>query len=180
MTIFAAVGEREACWIGEATRRAMDDFGDQRERLKGARTELLQKQQFSEIAQIAFISNREHGAKTFQVDISRADIMISGHTQVTRRIQSRLRFFASNVEKRSLRGLCLSIDEIHDHALILPDYSSVRFSDEIAHPCRVPVVAASHAAPIVQALLHNGPFAFRRHAEVMQIDLKTVSNCVIL
>src|SRR6266508_5713157 len=44
----------------------------------------------------------------------------------------------------------------------------------------MPVIATSHPAAIVQALLYDGPLAVRRDDEAVQIDLKAVSNRVVV
>src|ERR671924_2145728 len=88
--------------------------------------------------------------------------------------------FASDVEKRGLRGLRSRIDEIHDHALIFADYSGMRFDDEIAYRRGVPVVTARHSAPVVQTLLHDGPLAVRGHDEAMEVNLESVGDRVVV
>ena len=55
MAVLAAVREREARRIGEARRRAVHDFGDERQRLQRARAELLDQQQRREVAQLALV-----------------------------------------------------------------------------------------------------------------------------
>ncbi len=44
----------------------------------------------------------------------------------------------------------------------------------------VPVIAARHAASIVQALLHDGPFAVRGQDETMEVDLKPVGDRIVV
>src|SRR5882724_9076436 len=132
MTILAAMCEGKTRGIGEMARCAVDNFGNQSKRLKSARTEILQKQQFGELVKIAFVRDGEHGSETLQVDVLGAE--------------RGLRFFMSDVEQGGLR---VSVHEIHDRALVLADYAGVWFGDEVAHRRGVPVVAASHPAPIV-------------------------------
>src|SRR5262249_563336 len=91
-----------------------------------------------------------------------------------------LRIFAGDFEQRGLRRLRPVVDQIHDHALILANYSGVRFDDEIADRRRAPVIPARHPAPIVQALLHDGPLAIRRDDKTVQVNLKAVGDRVIV
>ena len=86
----------------------------------------------------------------------------------------------SDVEQGGLCGLRVSVHEIHDRALVLADYAGVWFGDEVAHRRGVPVVAASHPAPIVQSLLYHGPLAVRAHNEAMEIDLKAVGDRIVV
>ena len=88
--------------------------------------------------------------------------------------------FASDSEQGGLRRLGLSIHEIHDRALILADYSGVRFGKEIADRRRVPVIPASHSAPIVQTLLHDGPLALRSYDETVEVNLKSVGDRIVV
>ena len=86
----------------------------------------------------------------------------------------------SDVEEGGLCELRVSVHEIHDRALVLTDYAGVRFGDEVAHRRGVPVVAASHAAPIVQSLLYHGPLAVRCHNKAMEVDLKSVGDRIVV
>ena len=86
MAIFAAVSEGKARRIGEPARRAMDNFGDQCERLQRARAKVFQEQQFGELAQVALISNGEHGAETFQIDVLRPHLVMTRHLEVACRV----------------------------------------------------------------------------------------------
>ncbi len=65
-------------------------------------------------------------------------------------------------------------------ASCLADYAGVWFGDEVAHRRGVPVVAASHAAPIVQSLLYHGPLAVRCHNKAMEVDLKSVGDRIVV
>ena len=62
VAVLAAVGEGEAGWILEATRCAVDDFGDQGKRLQGARTQSFHQKQGGEIAKLLIMRKREHRA----------------------------------------------------------------------------------------------------------------------
>jgi hypothetical protein len=52
-----------------------------------------------------------------------------------------LRLFASDFQKRALRGFRLQVHEIHDHTLILANYTGVQFGNEIVERGGLPVVA---------------------------------------
>ena len=52
MTILASVRERETRRIREASGRAVDNFGNQRKRLKSPRPEILQKQKLGKVVKI--------------------------------------------------------------------------------------------------------------------------------
>src|SRR5215470_1942010 len=86
----------------------------------------------------------------------------------------------SDVEHGSLGGACSGINQIHDRALVLSDYSGVRLGDEVAHRRRVPVIAASQAAMIVQSLLDNSPLALGGQDEVVKVNLEPVGDRIIV
>src|SRR5215813_14523810 len=86
----------------------------------------------------------------------------------------------SDVEHGGLGGACSSINEIHDSAPVLSDYSGVRLGDEIAHRRRVPMIAASQAPIIVQSLLNNSPLALGGQDEVVKVNLESVGDRIIV
>ena len=75
--------------IVEAAGRSMNNFRNQPQRLKGARPEFLQQQKFSEVMQVTFVSDGEHCAQSFQVNILRPDLVMYRHAQVTKIRKSR-------------------------------------------------------------------------------------------
>src|SRR5262249_28344779 len=156
----------------KASRSPVNDFGNQSQRLKRARSEILEQQKLSEIAETAFVGHRQHGSEALQVDILGADFMMGGHAEVSRSVYRLIRMIVSDVEHGGLRGACSGINEIHDRALVLSDYSGVRLGDEVAHRRRVPMVAASQAAMIIQSLLNNSPLALGRQDEVVKVNLE--------
>src|SRR4029078_13135475 len=79
-----------------------------------------------------------------------------------------------------LRALGLLVNQVHDRALILADNRAVRRVDKVANADRMPVIAASHAVVIFQALLTDRPFAIRRDNETVEIDLKSVRDRIIV
>src|SRR5437660_10831267 len=88
--------------------------------------------------------------------------------------------FARDLKQGSLRRLGLGINQIHDRALILANYSGVRFGNKVANRRRVPVIPPGHSAVIVQSLLHDGPLAIRSHNETVKVNLKPVSDSVVV
>jgi hypothetical protein len=84
MTILASVRERETRRIREASRCAVDNFGNQRKRLKSPRPEILQKKKFRKVVKITFVGDCEHGAKPLQIDVIGADFMMTRQAQVAR------------------------------------------------------------------------------------------------
>src|SRR5947209_16381583 len=77
-------------------------------------------------------------------------------------------------------GGSLGVNQIHDHALMRADDSSVRLGNEVAHRGGVPVISTSHSAGIIHALLHYRPFAAAAHDERMQIKLESVCNGIVV
>ena len=85
-----------------------------------------------------------------------------------------------NLEHYSLRRGRFGVHEIHNRALVLADDSRVRLVHKIFHGRRMPVITARHSAAIVQALLYDGPLAVSRQDEAVQVNLKAVSNRVVV
>ena len=84
MAVFAAVGERKTRGIVETAWSSMNDFGNQREGLKRARTELVQQQKLGKIVKLAVVGKRKHGAEALEIDIRATDFMARRHLQMTR------------------------------------------------------------------------------------------------
>ena len=76
MTIFSTMRKRESRRIREAARSAMNNFGNERQRLQCARAQLLEEQQRREIVKVALMCERENCAEAFQVHIMGADIVM--------------------------------------------------------------------------------------------------------
>ena len=70
-----AVGEREASGIVEPRRRTVHHFGDQRQRLQRARPELFEQQEGREVAQVALVGERQHGAEPPLVHVGASHIV---------------------------------------------------------------------------------------------------------
>src|SRR5262245_27361055 len=100
--------------------------------------------------------------------------------EAPRDVQRILRILAGDVEHRGLRRLRPGVDEVHDHALVLADYSGVWLDYEVADRRGTPVIAARHPAPIVQALLDDGPLAVRRDYETVEVNLKAVGDRIVV
>src|SRR5437660_4886857 len=105
--------------------------------------------------------------------------MMRWHAQMPCGAQSLIRILMITIEHCILRRSRGGIHEIHDLALVLADYSSVRLAHKIFHRRRMPVIASGHAAAIVQALLYDGPLAVRRDPETMQANLKADNHLVV-
>src|SRR5205807_547765 len=106
--------------------------------------------------------------------------MMRRHAQMPCGAQSLIRILMSNVEHCILRRSRGGIHEIHDRALVLADYSSVRLAHKVFHRRRMPVIASGHAGAVIQALLYYGPLAVRRDDKAVQVNLKAVSDCVVV
>src|SRR3970040_2327231 len=106
MAVLAAVGEGETGGVGETVRRAVNDLGDQGERLKGSRSELFQEQKFGEAVEIALVGDRQHGSQALEIDILLTDFVMSRHAETVRGFQSLLRIFAGDVEGRLFSVVC--------------------------------------------------------------------------
>ena len=52
MAVFAAVRKGKACRIVESDRRAVHDFGDERQRLQRARSELFEQEERREVSEV--------------------------------------------------------------------------------------------------------------------------------
>src|SRR6185436_3978021 len=85
-----------------------------------------------------------------------------------------------DIQKRGLGRCSLSVHQIHDRPLVFAHDSRVRFGYEIANRRRVPMIAASQTAAIVQTLLHDGPLALRGYDEAVKIDLKSVGDGIVV
>src|SRR5688572_31596290 len=97
----------------------MDDFCYQRQGLKCPWAKILEQQKFSEIVEVAFVSDCKHGAETFQIHVFGSHVVTCREFQVTRCLQRTLRTFVGDLEQSGLYRLRLRIDEIHDRALVL-------------------------------------------------------------
>src|SRR6185503_609581 len=60
VTVLPAMREGEARRVVETCWRAVHDFGDERQRLQSAWPELLEQEERGEVAQVAFVREREH------------------------------------------------------------------------------------------------------------------------
>src|SRR5438477_8075525 len=85
-----------------------------------------------------------------------------------------------NSEHGLLRSVRTGVHEVHDRTLVAPDDCSVRIRREIANRCGVPMIPASKPALAIHSLLHDGPLACSAHEKSMQVQLKTVSNGIVV
>src|SRR5262245_20216555 len=74
----------------------------------------------------------------------------------------------------------MPVHEIHDLALMLSDDSSVRFYYEVSNRGGMPVITARQAASVIHSLLDNRPFAVGCDDERVEINLKPVSNRIVI
>src|SRR6266850_4175616 len=74
----------------------------------------------------------------------------------------------------------MRIDQIHDRALVLSDYSGVGFGNKVSNRRRVPVITPGHATSIIQTLLHDGPLAVRCDHKAVQVNLKAVGDRIVV
>ncbi len=82
--------------------------------------------------EIAFVRDCEHRAESFEINVLRFYLVMRGQTQMAGRTQHFLRIFARNLKHRGLGRPSLSIDQVHDRALVLANYSGMRFGNEVA------------------------------------------------
>ena len=87
MAVFTAVGERETRGIGEASGCAVNDFGDERERLQSARSKPFDEQERRKIAKFLAMGYGENGAEAFEIDIGFADIVMRRHDEAASLIE---------------------------------------------------------------------------------------------
>lgn len=180
MSVLASVGKGESCRIGEATRCTMDDLGNEGERLQCPRAEPLNQQQRCKIAEFPFVSNRQYGTESFQVDVFGANIVMRRHRQFARFAERGLHRLLCDGEQRLLRPGGAAIDQVQNLALRLTENRRVGVGDKIPDACGVPVVAAGGAILRVHPLLHNGPLAVSGDDEGMQVKLKTVGHGIVV
>src|SRR5687768_13249067 len=83
MTVLAAMREGKARWIVESRRCAVDDFGNEGQRLQRPRAELLEEEQRRKIAQVALVRECEDGAKPTLIDIPRTYVVARRHLEAT-------------------------------------------------------------------------------------------------
>ena len=180
MAILAAQSEGKARWVGEAAGRSVDHFGDECQGLQRARPQIFGEKKRSKIADLPFIARHENGAQPLQIDIFGADVVMAWHREMAEFGQSLLGFLARDGQERFLRGLGAAIHQVENYAFILTDDGRVRFTDEIANCGRVPVITAREFRACVHALLNNGPVSRISHDEGVQIELKSVSDGVVI
>ena len=121
MTVLAAVGEREPRRIVEARRRAVHDFGDQRERLQRARTELLDEQQRGEVAQLPLLRERQNGAEPPRLHVGRAHLVMRRHLEAPHVGERAVRILAHDLQQRVLCRARAAVHEIADRSRVLAD-----------------------------------------------------------
>ena len=83
VAVFSSVRKRETRRIVEAAGSAVDHFRHKRERLKRARSKILEQQQFREIVQLTLIRDRQHCAESFEVNVFLTDLVMSRQFEMT-------------------------------------------------------------------------------------------------
>ena len=160
MSVLAAVREREARRIVEPRRRAVHDLGDERQRLQRARAELLEQQERREVAQLALVGERQHGAEPPLVHVARGG---RRGAPASRGAAPRRACAAGSLARDGRAAppapAGAAVHQVADRPGGLADDGRVRIGDEVADGGRVPVIAAGQAARLVHALLHDRPVA---------------------
>src|SRR5262249_11872993 len=90
------------------------------------------------------------------------------------------RLLLNDVQQGKLRGSGVSVDEIHDLALMFPDNADMRIGREIPDSCGMPMVSAGKSRIFVHPLLDNGPFSIGRNYKCVKINLKAVRDRVVV
>ena len=137
----------------------MDDFSDECQRLKRSRTELLDKQQRSEVAQLPIVGQPQDSAQALEIDVFRSDFVMPWSGPGANLPESSVRLLCGDRQHGLLGGPGGRIDEVPDHAGGLADDSGVRLGDKVANCRGVPVIAARRPTPFVQPLLDYRPVA---------------------
>src|SRR5678816_256110 len=132
VSILTAMSECKTCGIVEATRCAVNYFGNECERLKRARAELFEQQELGEVMQPFFVSNREYRSESFQIDVLLANFMVCRQSQMSRGDDRLLWTIVCDLEERALGVIRSHVDEIHDRALVLAEDCGVWISNEVA------------------------------------------------
>src|SRR4051794_5489106 len=94
--------------------------------------------------------------------------------------QGDLRMFTHNIEQSELRRFRLMVDQVQNGSLTFAGDSRVWLGDEISNACGVPVISPRQAGIVIQALLHNGPFALARDDERMKVNLKAIGDRIVV
>src|SRR5262245_54295208 len=130
----------------------MDYFSHQRKSLQRSRPEFFEQQEFGEIMELPFVGNGQNRSEPFQVDVVCANLVMRWKVQSISFLQSRDGILSDDFNHRQLGGPGCMVDQIHDFAGVFADDSAVRLVREIADSCRMPVVASSRSARVVETL----------------------------
>ena len=99
--------------------------------------------------QVTFVRDCQHCSKPFEIDVLCAHLVMGRHTEMAGCAQCLVGIFAGHLKHCALDRSCLSVNEIHDGALMLTDNSCMWFGHEILNRGRVPVITARHAAAVI-------------------------------
>ena len=180
MPVLATVRERKTGRIAKPGGRAVDDLGNQGQRLKRSRPELFQEQRRSEIGQVPLISREQHSPEPLEVDAVAAHFVPLIHDELADLLEILLRLLPHDFENGSLGRHGAPVHEIHDLPLWLAGDTAVRVLNETRQAGRMPVVTSSHACLAVHSLLHDDPVPFPRDDKRMQVELKAIANRVVV
>src|SRR5215831_14780857 len=90
------------------------------------------------------------------------------------------RLLLNDVQQGKLRGSGVSVDEIHDLALMFPDNADMRICREIPDSCGMPMVSAGKSRTFVHPLLDDGPFSVGSHCKCVKVNLKAIRDRVVV
>src|SRR5262245_56234627 len=142
-----------------ARRRAVNDLGDERQRLEGARPKILHEQQRREVSQVVLVGHRQHRPEPFGTDVSWLGVVMVRQGKMPDLAQRLVRRLASDGQYGILRRPRLSLDQVLNQTLGFADDAAVWRGGEVANRCGMPVIASSRPQSAIQSLLHNGPLA---------------------
>src|SRR5215813_547509 len=106
--------------------------------------------------------------------------MTGGNHQTMRFLNCVHRLLLNDVQQGKLRGSGVSVDEIHDFALMFPDNAGMRIGRKIPDSCRMPVVSAGKSRVFVHPLLDDGPVSVGCQDERVKVNLEAVRDRVVV
>lgn len=110
MPVFAAIREGETRRVGESGLCAVDNLGNECQRLQGSKSEALDQQHESEIAEIQFTCDSQYSPEALQIDIFRQNVIVPSRDQIACFTQRRFYRFLCDRKKRLLCLCCARIE----------------------------------------------------------------------
>ncbi len=190
--VLAAMGKREAGWIGEAAGRAVDHLGDHCQRLHRALADARDEQQLGEILGRAVGGGGERAVQAAKHDVAGADVVMRRHDEMrqqrlVRGGRRRLRIDCGELAgdaigtdpheqvKLGAAGRCgAAVGQVDDPSLPGAVDGGMRRLDEGGQSFRQPVVASGGAGIVLHALLDHDPLAVVGDDEAVQVELEAV------